>query len=224
MAEGTDAPDRGPFWDEQWPDQMTFWRESDPRRAVAGFRSWLGELRTILVSHAWALSLLHGAHDHFDLVTIARITSPMFSMRAESSPGERIELEVLPHVEALTAAARAGTGPYGSDLAFQLAVTPVLVQLADALLNLQLSPAAANLPIVQFTRHVRNAIAHGSVFDTRPPKSGDWKTAKLGALEITLEHDGHSLWRVIAPGDVLALIDELSQRADQLLPASPGEP
>lgn len=61
------------------------------------------------------------------------------------------------------------------------------------------------LPLYEFARHIRNAVAHGDAFSIQHMKG----PAEFGRLRIDKSLNGTPLWDFLRPGDVLALLDSV---------------
>lgn len=63
-------------------------------------------------------------------------------------------------------------------------------------------------PLFEFVRHIRNAVAHGEIFEIRSLRY----EAQFAGLHIREDMHGSDLWDFVHDGDIFALIDAVEAR------------
>lgn len=181
-----------------------YWGKDDFRWTEAGMADWFGELGHLFVAQTWALSLLMGGHPEFPLTAFAREEDPQLTLiRTDSST---IPIPVGPSVEWVSAAA--ASGAYSVDVGYTLVASHFLTQLGDAVEHAGFLKKYNHEPLIQFLRHVRNGLAHGSYFYFKHPGVLD-TPARLRKLEITFALNGTAVFAFLRPGDFFDLLSDL---------------
>ena len=187
------------------PRSGNYWSDEDPRRSAAGIADWIPELLHNLVAQSWAISLLHGAAPGLDLAKIADALQPECELARAGGPPAL--LPVAPSVSMITS--RSGQGAYDSQGAFVSQASIVLIQLGDALQWSGVHQRLGSDPLLQFMRHVRNGLGHGSYFHFDRKVDFDRQPAQLRDIRLSREYEGKAVFSLLRPGDVLDLLEDL---------------
>ena len=181
-------------------------------------KMWISELRDIFVAQVAAITTLHRARWRGYEFMIE--WDPSFDIGFPRRDGSENVVSALASISTYVALTRTEPDKYSVNIAYTALTKSITLELAYAIDQLKLGKLAQGRPLLQFMRHLRNAIAHGGRFTLMgdEPKY----PARFRGFEITKDVQGFAIEKVLFIGDILDLLDDLELEMDSLASAAAG--
>jgi hypothetical protein len=177
-------------------------------------RQWIAELRLLLVTHTWALSLMYDSVPGLDLYEVAKEFEPEMGMVSPKRK-QGVLVDVEPYMEAFSRLKREAESPYTADMSYSLLTIGIVAQLADCSARLHLRRRFRDEDVFHVLHHIRNALSHGMTFHF-VEKYRPIKTRTAGGVTITDDMHGLPFWRELGPKDIWDILAAVYEAAELL--------